>query len=510
MRPTRDSSRVRDAIRVAIYTRQSVEREANGDFGSIEAQRAAIRAYVDSQRELGWIAIEPSYDDRGVSGGTTVRPALNRLLADVEAGRIDVVATYKFDRLSRSLLDFTQLLRTFDKRGVAFVSVTQSFDTSNATGRLLVNMLASFAEFEREMIRERTRDKVRATRHLGLPCGGRPVLGLDIRNGRYVVNQGEVETVRTIFKAYLDAGSIPRTLATLRKAGIRNKEWQNRKGTSSGGSEFDKISLCRLLRNPLFIGKMRTLDEIVDSHHESIVDEKTFHEVQRRLEERSRTETAKSNPMKAWGALLGGLVFCGKCGGRMGHTTIRRRSRVWRYYACRTRIRRGSAACPSSTVPAQEVEDFIVAKLKAIGRDPDLVARTMELARQKCSERHTAVQDEIRRLDAVRRGLLRDPDDDARTDSLARIDDELDAMRQESSTLTRRTPDDESLATALAAFDPLWNQLDPAERRRIVVLLVARIEVNVSAGTVELQLRDATLQAALDPSQVQSAQESVA
>lgn len=510
MRPSRDPPRVQDAVRVAIYTRQSVERDANGDFGSIEAQRASVRSYIDSQRSLGWTALEPSYDDRGVSGGTTIRPALNRLLADVEAGRIDVVATYKFDRLSRSLLDFTQLLRTFDKHGVAFVSVTQSFDTSTATGRLLVNMLASFAEFEREMIRERTRDKVRATRRLGLPCGGRPVLGLDIRDGRYVIQPAEVETVRAIFKAYLDAGSIPGTLAALRTAGIRNKEWWNRKGTKSGGSEFDKTSLCRMLRNPLYIGKVRAIDEIVNSHHESILDEKTYYEVQRRLEERSRTEKAQSNPMKSWGALLGGLVFCGKCGSRMGHTTSRRRGRAWRYYACRTGLRRGAAACPNSTVPAEEIEDFVVAKLKAIGRDPELVARTIELARLKCSERHTAVREEIRRLDAVRRGLRRDPSDDTRSRSLASVDADIEALRAEANTLTHGAPDDESLATALAAFDPLWNQLDPAERRRVMVLLVARIEVNVSAGTVELQLRDATLQAALDPSQVQSAQESVA
>jgi site-specific DNA recombinase len=487
--------------RVAIYTRQSVERENGGEFGSIEAQREAVLAYIASQRSLGWVPIDAHYDDRGISGGTADRPGLHRLLDDVRARRVEIVACYKLDRLSRSIGDFSSLLAIFDSFGVAFVSTTQAFNSATSVGRLTLNLLGTFAQFEREQIAERTADKIRASRERGLWTGGRPILGYDSTGGALLVNSVEAAQVRDVFEIYLEQGTLPKTLAELRRRGIKNKAWTTKNGNRSGGRDFDLMALRRLLRSPIVAGKIRAGDRVVAAQHTAIVDSQTFAEVQNRLDERGSLVAAGVRPLNPWGPLLSGLVKCARCGRSMGHTWSSRGSRTYRYYTCASIQKHGAAACPGSRVPAHELEDFVVAKLKGIGTDPDLVHRTLQAAHARMEERGAKIRLEMRRLqESDRRSQRRETELGEVTraiDSPSRSEARLDALRAEKAVLSQRRADDDALRIALAAFAPIWATLEPNERRRIVLLLVEKVVVDVPGGSLELVLRDRTLQAAI-------------
>ncbi|HEX4613756.1 MAG TPA: recombinase family protein, partial [Urbifossiella sp.] len=246
-------------VRCAIYTRKSTEEGLEQEFNSLDAQREAAEAYVRSQAGDGWAAVPDRYDDGGFTGGNTDRPGLRRLMADIEAGRVDCVVVYKVDRLSRSLLDFAQLMRRFEDRGVSFVSVTQQFNTATSMGRLVLHVLLSFAQFERELVGERTRDKIAATRRKGKWGGGRPVLGFDREPGgrRLVVNEPEADRVRAIFDLYLGQGSLLPVVKELAARGWVTKRWASKAGVETGGRGFTRTSLYQLLTNPLYAGRVR-------------------------------------------------------------------------------------------------------------------------------------------------------------------------------------------------------------------------------------------------------------
>ncbi|RLB82655.1 MAG: recombinase family protein, partial [Deltaproteobacteria bacterium] len=269
-------------LRCAIYTRKSHEEGLEQEFNSLDAQREAAEAYIESQRMLGWRALTDRYDDGGFTGGNMKRPALKRLLADIEAGEIDCVVVYKVDRLSRSLLDFARIMETFEKHGVSFVSVTQQFNTTNFMGRLTMNILLSFARFEREIISERTRDKMSAARRKGKWVGGMPVLGYDVdpRGGRLVVNEEEAAQVHAIYELYLEHRSLIPVVRELGRRGWRNKRWITKKGTTHGGSPFTKHTLFRLLTNVIYIGKVSYKGTIYPGEHDAIVDAKVWKRVQ--------------------------------------------------------------------------------------------------------------------------------------------------------------------------------------------------------------------------------------
>ncbi len=235
------------AVRCAIYTRKSTEEGLDQNFNSLDAQRESAEAYVLSQKNEGWIALGERYDDGGYTGANMDRPALQRLLCDVEAGKVDCIVVYKYDRLSRSLADFMKLLETLDRHRVTFVAVTQPFDTRTSAGRFMVHMLLNFAQFEREMIAERTRDKMRAARRKGKWIGGNPILGYDVapKGGAIVVNPDEAERVRETFRLYLELGSLIRTLEELECRAWRMKAWTTRRGAQRGGSPFSKTTLHR-------------------------------------------------------------------------------------------------------------------------------------------------------------------------------------------------------------------------------------------------------------------------
>jgi site-specific DNA recombinase len=307
--PKKEAS-VLTLIRCAIYTRKSTEEGLEQEFNSLDAQREAGEAFIKSQASEGWTCLPDRYDDGGFTGGNMERPALKRLIADIEAGKIDCVVVYKVDRLSRSLLDFAQMMQTFDKHRVSFVSVTQQFNTATSMGRLVLNVLLSFAQFEREIISELTRDKIAAKRRKGKWTGGHPSLGYDVdpRGFRLVVNEAEAERVRTIFELYLEHESLLPVVQELERRGWVNKRWQTRKGRMTGGQRFTRTSLYRLLTNVAYIGKVRYKDEVHDGEHAAIVDPGIWQRVQALLERNGRTGGA---PVRnKFGALLKGIMRC--------------------------------------------------------------------------------------------------------------------------------------------------------------------------------------------------------
>src|ERR1700683_1117947 len=273
-------------IRCAIYTRKSTEEGLDQDFNSLDAQREAAEAFIRSQRGEGLVALPERYDDGGFSGGNRDRPALERLLSHVRERAVDCVVVYKVDRLSRSLIDFAHIIEIFDKRNVSFVSVTQQFNTTNSLGRLTLNILLSFAQFEREIIAERTRDKMSAARRKGKWIGGRPVLGYDIdsHRSRLTINTDEAIQVRTIFKLYLDCNALVPVVREIHRRGWRTKQWFTRNGVTPGGKPLTKGRLFRLLTNPIYIGKIDFQKQTYVGEHEAIVEVAIWERVQHILQ----------------------------------------------------------------------------------------------------------------------------------------------------------------------------------------------------------------------------------
>ncbi|MCC6673511.1 MAG: recombinase family protein [Planctomycetes bacterium] len=493
-------------LRVAVYCRQSVL--SHQEFGSIQAQREAVEAYILSQRAEGWVALPDHYDDGGFSGATTERPAFQRLVADVEAGKIDILATYRIDRVSRSLADFTGFMELLDRHGVGFVSTTQSFDTRTSMGRLTLNILASFSQFERESISERTRDKMSASRRRGMWTGGRPVLGYDLRDRRLVVNPDEAERVRAIFRLYLETGSLIATAAELERRGWANKTWTTRKATIARGSRFTKTTLSGLLRNPLYLGRTRLGEETFAGAHEPIVDVATFETVQQMLREHRRDGGREVR--NRWGALLKGLVRCGVCGSAMAHTFSYKRGRTYRYYVCLRLQNEGAAACPGSRVSAGAIEGLVVERVRAIGGDPAVVQATVEAAAAARAQRTPELVAEQRtlradrqRLEAERTNLLAavgggGPAVASLTTRLAEVDDRLAAIRArdqavaaELAVIATGEVDREALARALAEFGPLWDQLVVGERCRLLRLVLETVTYDARTDELGLRFRSA-------------------
>ena len=354
--------------RCAIYTRKSTEEGLEQNFNSLDAQREACAAYVLSQKHEGWSELADRYDDGGFSGGSMERPGLSQLLDDVRAGRIDVIVVYKVDRLTRSLTDFAKMVETFDAADVSFVSVTQAFNTTNSMGRLTLNVLLSFAQFEREVTAERIRDKVAASKRKGMWMGGAVPMGYDVCDKALVINTGEAYSIRAIFEEYLAEGSV-RTLAqTLRVRGIISKQRTDRHGRVTGGKAFSRGALYNILRNPIYIGKVRHKDELHDGLHDAIVDLETWRQVQTKLAGNGGKEM--SGERKSVKRILDGLLF-DEHGRAMGTTYAsksharngtRQSKRYWYYVTKRVD--------PDDTdkvqrLPAKELEDKVLIIVQA-------------------------------------------------------------------------------------------------------------------------------------------------
>jgi site-specific DNA recombinase len=493
----------RPTVRCAIYTRKSTEEGLEQEFNSLDAQRESGEAYIQSQMHEGWECLPGHYDDGGFTGGNMERPALRRLLADIEAGRVDGVVVYKVDRLSRSLLDFARMMETFDKHHVSFVSVTQQFNTATSMGRLVLNVLLSFAQFEREIISERTRDKIAAARRKGKWAGGHPILGYDInpQGFKLVVNEDEAFRVRAIFDLYLEHQGLIAVIQELDRRGWLNKRWTTRKGRERGGKAFTKTSLHKLLTNLTYAGKIRYKHEIHDGEHAAIVDPAVWQRVQASLQRNGRTGGALVR--NKFGALLKGMLRCAPCGCAMTPThTTKGGSKRYRYYVCAGAQKRGWHTCPSKSIPAGEIERFVVEQIKCIGKDPTVLHETFAEACAQSSAR-------VAELETERRGLeremgrwnaeLRKLVGDASTPAVSRLADLQERIRdaerratevnEQMIALGQELVDEREVARALSVFDPVWDALTPREQARIVQLLVERVDYDGAAGKVSITFR---------------------
>lgn len=409
-------------LRCAVYTRKSSEEGLEQEFNSLDAQRDACESYIASQKPEGWVGIRDRYDDGGFSGGTLDRPGLKQLLKDVEAGLVDVIVVYKIDRLSRSLMDFTKLVETFDRNNVTFVSVTQSFNTTTSMGRLTLNILLSFAQFEREVIGERIRDKFAASRRRGMWMGGYVPLGYDVVDRKLVINEAEAATVRMIFERFATLGSASVLARALQAEGAINKR----------GKRIDKGFIYRLIQNRIYLGEAVYKGTAYPGEHAAIISQEMWDGVHNILKESPRERRANNRATSE--ALLKGLIFTAT-GAAMTPTYTRKGERLYYYYTSMDLIRNRSIAEGAGPLrlPAATVENAVITELRPMIITPEIATRVLASFKQQ--------------------------DDRA---------------------------DEALVIAALNRFNGLWDALFPAEQARIVRLLVSKVTVDQGGITVDL------------------------
>lgn len=416
--------------RCAIYTRKSSEEGLEQDFNSLDAQRDACEAYVLSQKHEGWTALPEMYDDGGISGATMERPALKRLLADIKKGRIDTVMVYKVDRLTRSLSDFAKIVEVFDTSGAAFVSVTQQFNTTTSMGRLTLNMLLSFAQFEREVAGERIRDKIAASKKRGMWMGGFPSLGYDVDDRKLVVNQPEAETVRAIYHRYSELGSVRALMEELDRDGIVSKIRMDKHGRQKGGHRLSRGALYLMLQNRIYRGEIVHKNNSYPGEHKAIVDEALWNTVQRKLaDNRVERQTGAHVPEPS---LLTSLIY-DHIGERMIPTHANKKGRRYRYYVSQSLIRRGrpKGSDAGRRVPAGDIEQLVADHITNFLCDETAVFDAIEPLIEDVNQRHSIVRQ----------------------------------------------------AAGLAGR---WQDLEPPEKRRILQCLIARIEIHRESVKIQV------------------------
>ena len=417
--------------RCAVYCRVSSDERLDQEFNSIDAQKEAGHAYVASQRAEGWIPVADDYDDPGYSGGNTERPALRRLMTDIERGLIDIVVVYKIDRLTRSLADFSKMVEVFERQQVSFVSVTQQFNTTTSMGRLMLNVLLSFAQFEREVTGERIRDKIAAAKRKGMWMGGVPPLGYDVENRLLAVNETEAALVRRIFQDMVTIGSTTRIAANLTAEGITNKAWTTQDGLIRGGNRIDKKYLHKLLRNRIYLGELSHKGNWNPGAHAPIIDRELWDRVHAVLTSDRHIRAMETRDRSRSDALLRGLLYASS-GDRMYPTHTRKKcGRKYCYYVSRSESRFGASGKTCDRLPAAEIEAAVVAQMRTVLTSPESIASV------------------VRRIQR----------------SGARIDEATTVM-------------------AMGRLNDVWDQLFPAERHRIANLMIERVEL-VHVGEIQ-------------------------
>jgi site-specific DNA recombinase len=492
-------------VRCAVYTRKSTEEGLQQEFNTLDAQRESGEAYIAAQKHEGWVCLPDRYDDGGFTGGNMDRPAVQRLMKDIEAGKVDCVVVYKVDRLSRSLLDFAKIMERFEAHQTSFVSVTQQFNTTHSMGRLTLNILLSFAQFEREIISERTRDKIAAARRKGKFAGGKPVLGYDLLSSpsgpKLIVHDDEAARVRATFELYLKYEALIPTVAELDRRGWMAKVWQTKDGRRVGGRPFDKNALFKLLTNVVYLGKVQYRDEVHPGEHAAIVDEQIWQRVQAMLQRNRRTGGALVR--NKHGALLKGLLHCAPCKCSMGHAYTAQGTKRYRYYVCLKAQKRGWHNCPTKSVPAGEIERFVVEQIKGIGKDPTVLAETLRQARgqgqrslAELEAEERGLGRELARHNAELRKLASGVKNGEKAGALANLQDRIRAAEQRATevreqvvALSREMVDEREVGAALSVFDPMWDTLSPREQARIIHLLVERVDYDGKHGTVSVTFR---------------------
>ena len=433
-------------LRCAVYTRKSTEEGLDQEYTSIDAQRDAGSAFIASRRMEGWIPVADDYDDGGFSGGTLLRPALQRLMDDIRAGQIDIVVVYKIDRLTRSLFDFAELIKVFEEYGTTFVSVTQQINTTDAMGRMMLNILLAFAQFERELTAERIRDKFVASKKKGLWMHGIPPLGYDVKDRRLVINEVEAEQVRTIFRRFVALGSILKVVQEIRTHDWCNKTWTTKAGRVLAGQLHDKSSVHKILHCRTYLGEMKHRDQYFENTHAPIIERALWDEAHALLQVNGRVRAGASRRGKVEFLLKG--LLTGTDGRALSpwHTT-KANGRTYRYYLSTRDTHEGPGTSGLPRLPAGELEGAVVAQLRRVLRAPEMIEAMIPQA------------------------VALDP-----------------------------TLDEAQVTVAMTQVDRVWEQLFPAEQQRLVRLLVER--VIVSPTNLELRLRPGgigTLAAAARP-----------
>ncbi len=418
-------------LRCAIYTRKSTEEGLEQNYNSLDAQRDACEAYIASQKSEGWVALPETYNDGGFSGGTLNRPGVQRLLDGVREGLVDVIVVYKIDRLSRSLADFAKLVELFDAQKVTFVSVTQQFNTTTSMGRLTLNILLSFAQFERELGGERVRDKIAASRAKGIWMGGMPPLGYDVVERKLVPNVTEAALVRRIFERYIALGSITTLCRELRAEGVTTKFWTTLKDKSRAGKLLDKGYLYKLVKNPVFIGVAAYKGQHFAGEHDAILDRAAWEQVQAMLGRGEPEQRARQNRLSL--ALLKGLIFADD-GWAMTPAATRKGNKFYRHYVNTASMKIGKEACSVSRVPAGEIEAAVIAEVRKVLQAPEVMSQ------------------------AIREVVALDPAADA-----------------------------QQVITTLQSIEPVWDELFPAEQARIIQLLVERVTISQTGLRIDMK-----------------------
>ena len=376
-------------LRCAVYTRKSTDEGLEKEFNSLDAQRESCEAYIASQRSEGWVLVHDRYDDGGVSGGTLDRPALKRLLADIEAGLIDVIVCYKIDRLSRSLMDFAKLVQAFDEHQVTFVSVTQSFNTTTSMGRLTLNILLSFAQYEREIIGERVRDKIAASKARGMWMGGPVPLGYDIRDRKLVVNETEAAVVRRVFEGFADIGSATQLVPVLRAEGLLTRM----------GRPFDKGAIYKTLNLRTYLGQVTHQGKVYPGEHQAIVSQELWDRVHDIMGESPRVRANQSRRQSP--AILRGLIF-GPDGRALSPTHTRRRGKLYTYYVSQAVLKGTDDGCTVRRISAGEIEAAVMDQVRELLRQPEVVIGTWRAARTEAPDLTEAeTRDALEQLDPL-------------------------------------------------------------------------------------------------------------
>lgn len=420
-------------MRCAIYTRKSTEEGLEQNYNSLDAQRDACAAYIASQKTEGWIALPELFDDGGFSGGTLNRPGVQRLLTDIRDGLIDVIVVYKIDRLSRSLADFAKLVEVFDAHKVTFVAVTQSFNTTTSMGRLTLNILLSFAQFERELGGERVRDKIASSRARGIWMGGMPPLGYDVKDRKLVANPDEVKLVRRIFERFVALGSVTVLSNELRTEGITTKSWTTLKDKTRPGKLIDKGYLYKLFKNPVVVGIAAYKGKHFQGEHEAIIDRDLWDQAQHLLGRNDPDKRAKQSRSSQATALLKGLVFADD-GWAMTPGATKKANKYYRYYINTASIKIGKDACALARVPAGDIEAAVISQVRKVLQAPEVIAQTIREAQA--------------------------------------LDDSIDTKQ---------------VIESMQSIDSVWDKLFPAEQARIIQLLVERVTVSLNGLRIDMK-----------------------
>ncbi len=383
-------------IRCAIYTRKSSEEGLEQEFNSLQAQREACEAFINSQRHEGWVCLRAAYDDGGFSGATMDRPALQRLLADIAAGRVDTIVVYKIDRLTRSLADFAKIVEILDQRSASFVSVTQQFNTTTSMGRLTLNVLLSFAQFEREVIGERIRDKIAASKRKGMWMGGVPPLGYRVEDRKLLVIDSEAEIVRSIFRRYAELGSVRLLKQELDARGIKSKSWTSASGRLIGGKPFSRGALYLMLQNRTYLGEIVHKGQSHPGEHAPIVDQPLWDAVHSQLADNTAERSSGTRTRQP--SLLAGLLF-DPDGNPMTPTHAVKKGTRYRYYVSRPLITKDqSERSAGLRIPAAEIEQLVTSRMRQWLLDPASIYQATRFSDASAQRRLLARAAEIGKI----------------------------------------------------------------------------------------------------------------